>query len=65
MNPLKKGQLREAGPVYVGVWAAPAPPHIPLLAPRGYFFSALTHENSERDRLCNQHSCRQGPGNLI
>jgi hypothetical protein len=39
----KRGTMRR-GKVYVGARAAPAPPHIPLPTPRGYFFSVLRNE---------------------
>jgi len=46
MNPLKKGQLREEGRY---MWAQPTPPHIPVLAPRGWFLSALNKYFSKVD----------------
>jgi len=38
----EKKSTARGGPVYVGVWATPTPPHIPLRAPRGWFFQC-TH----------------------
>ena len=46
-NPLKIGQLREEDR-NVGMWAQPTHPHIPLLAPRGWLFSALIRRSSNR-----------------
>ena len=43
MSAVIKTTRKEQGEVYVGVWAQPTPPHIPVLPAQLTFFSALIH----------------------
>jgi len=50
MPSTEKRSTARGRPEYVGVWAAPTPPHIPLLALRGWFFQ-WTHSRNPNEGI--------------
>ena len=60
MSALKKITHEEQGEVYVGVWATPTPPHIPILPSQLTFFSWIQLITSREN---GQHAPGHHSGN--